>query len=53
MSDRKQLVSPWELCRDIASWLPQTDQARAVRIIEAHEREHARVERAEMVEGAD
>lgn len=44
------LVSPWELLRSIASWFPDSDRDRALRIIEAHEAEHRRREK---IEGAD
>lgn len=40
--NQQQLTNPWQLMRDIASWLPERDEQRALRIIEHHHREHSR-----------
>ncbi|WP_339909947.1 hypothetical protein [Symmachiella dynata] len=53
LTDRQQLICPWELCREIADWLPPGERVRALRIIEWHWQRLADIERRELAEGAD
>jgi len=39
--NQQQLTSPWQLLRDIATWLPERDEQRALRIVEHHHRQHS------------
>lgn len=52
-TDTRPLLSPWQLARDIASWLPDVDQRRAERIIREHEERHRAAERLDATQGAD
>ncbi len=47
MNESTSLLSPWQLLRDISSWLPDRDQRRADKLIDFHEQQHRRAERRE------
>ena len=54
MPDREpKLTSPWEMLRDLITWLPSKDAAIAMRIIDHHERQHVAAANLEIIERAD
>ena len=48
-----KLTSPWQLCRDLATWLQGSDAERANRLIDFHEAQHRDHERRQQTAGAD
>ncbi|WP_339908274.1 hypothetical protein [Symmachiella dynata] len=50
---KSKLIDPWQLCRDLATWLSGQDTDRANRLIDYHQQQHRQAEKREQAEGAD